>query len=119
MTRVQLSQQATCCSPAAAERVALSSTGWQPASRSPPGGLLGPTGRNSTRRPRWQTRIVDLVPLALAAIKRFVTEHILPKGPSELAARFNAKLSAVRNSKDAAEGVRAFKERRRPQYKGR
>jgi enoyl-CoA hydratase len=63
-------------------------------------------------------KIVDLAPLALATMKRFVTEHILPKGPSELAARFNAELSAVRNSEDAAEGVRAFKERRRPQYKG-
>jgi enoyl-CoA hydratase/carnithine racemase len=63
-------------------------------------------------------RIVDLAPLALATMKRFVTEHILPKGPSEQAARFNAELSAVRNSEDAAEGVRAFKERRRPQYEG-
>jgi enoyl-CoA hydratase len=63
-------------------------------------------------------KIVDLAPLALATMKRFVTEHILPKGPSELAARFNAELSAVRNSEDAVEGVRAFKERRRPQYKG-
>jgi enoyl-CoA hydratase/carnithine racemase len=63
--------------------------------------------------------IIDLAPLALAAMKRFVIEHILPKGPSELAARFGAELAAVRNSEDAAEGVRAFKERRKPQYKGR
>ena len=27
--------------------------------------------------------------------------------------------SGVRNGEDAAEGVRSFKERRRPQYKGR
>jgi hypothetical protein len=52
-------------------------------------------------------------------MKRFVTEHILPKGPSELAARFAADRAAVRNSKDAAEGVQALKERRRPRYKGR
>jgi enoyl-CoA hydratase len=63
-------------------------------------------------------KIVDLVPLALATMKRFVSEHILPEGPSELAARFAAELSAVQNSEDAAEGVRAFEERRRPQYKG-
>ncbi len=64
-------------------------------------------------------RIVDLAPLALATMKRFVTGHILPKGPSELAAGFAADLAAVRDSEDAAEGVRAFKERRRPRYKGR
>ncbi|MBV9863518.1 MAG: enoyl-CoA hydratase/isomerase family protein [Alphaproteobacteria bacterium] len=64
-------------------------------------------------------KIVELAPLALATMKRFVNEHVLPKGPSELAARFAAELAAVRNSEDAAEGVRAFKERRRPQYKGR
>jgi enoyl-CoA hydratase len=64
-------------------------------------------------------KIVDLAPLALAAMKRFVVDHILPKGPSELAARFSAELAAVRNSDDAAEGVRAFRERRKPQYRGR
>jgi enoyl-CoA hydratase len=64
-------------------------------------------------------KIVDLAPLALATMKRFVNEHVLPKGPAELAARFGADLAAVRNSADAAEGVRAFKERRKPQYRGR
>jgi enoyl-CoA hydratase/carnithine racemase len=64
-------------------------------------------------------KIVDLAPLALATMKRFVNEHVLPKGPAELAARFGAELAAVRNSADAAEGVRAFKERRKPRYEGR
>jgi enoyl-CoA hydratase len=64
-------------------------------------------------------KIIDLAPLALATMKRFVTRNILPRGPSELAALFGAELAAVRNSADAAEGVRAFKERRKPQYKGR
>jgi enoyl-CoA hydratase len=64
-------------------------------------------------------KIVDLAPLALATMKRFVNEGVLPKGPAELAARFGAELAAVRNSADAAEGVRAFKERRKPRYQGR
>ena len=64
-------------------------------------------------------KIVDLAPLALAAMKRSVNGHILPKGPSELAAHVAAELAAVHNSEDAAEGVRTFKERRRPHYKGR
>jgi enoyl-CoA hydratase len=64
-------------------------------------------------------KIVDLAPLALAAMKRFVNDGVLPKGPAELAARYGAELAAVRNSEDAAEGVRAFRERRRPRYQGR
>ena len=64
-------------------------------------------------------KMVDLAPLALATMKRFVNDHILPKGPAELAARFGAELAAVRNSADAAEGVRAFKEKRKPRYQGR
>ena len=64
-------------------------------------------------------KIIALAPLALATMKRFVNDHVLPKGPAELAARFGAELAAVRNSGDAAEGVRAFRERRKPQYRGR
>jgi enoyl-CoA hydratase len=64
-------------------------------------------------------KICDLAPLPLATMKRFVNEHVLPKGPAELAARFGAELAAVRSSADAAEGVRAFKERRKPRYEGR
>ena len=64
-------------------------------------------------------KIVDLAPLALATMKRFVNDGVLPKGPAELAARFGAELAAVRNSADAEEGVRAFKERRKPRYHGR
>jgi enoyl-CoA hydratase len=44
---------------------------------------------------------------------------VLPKGPAELVARYGAELAAVRNSADAEEGVRAFKERRKPRYQGR
>src|SRR4051794_38417535 len=64
-------------------------------------------------------KIVDLAPLALATMKRFVNDYVLPKGPAELAASVAAELGAVRNSADAAEGVRAFRERRKPRYEGR
>jgi enoyl-CoA hydratase/carnithine racemase len=64
-------------------------------------------------------QMLDLAPLALATMKRFVNDHVLPKGPAELAARFGGELAAVRNSSDAAEGVRAFRERRKPRYEGR
>jgi enoyl-CoA hydratase/carnithine racemase len=78
-----------------------------------------PDGREVEEAVVLAEKIVDLAPLALAAMKRFVNDGVLPKGPAELAARYGAELAAVRNSADAAEGVRAFKEKRRPRYQGR
>jgi hypothetical protein len=43
-------------------------------------------------------KIVEPAPLALATMKRFGNDHVLPKGPAELAARFGADLAAVRDS---------------------
>ena len=78
-----------------------------------------PAGREIDEAVAMADKIVDLAPLALAAMKRFVNDGVLPKGPSELAARYGAELAAVRTSEDAAEGVRAFREKRRPRYRGR
>jgi len=78
-----------------------------------------PDGREVEEAVALAEKIVDLAPLALAAMKRFVNDGVLPKGPAELAARYGAELAAVRNSADAAEGVRAFREKRRPRYEGR
>jgi enoyl-CoA hydratase len=64
-------------------------------------------------------RVAALAPLPLAAMKRFVNRDVLPQGAAALAARVGAELAAVRDSADAAEGVRAFKERRKPRYEGR
>ena len=78
-----------------------------------------PDGREVEEAIALADKIIDLAPLALATMKRFVNDGVLPKGPAELAARYGAELAAVRNSEDAAEGVRAFKERRKPRYRGR
>src|SRR5437763_3002864 len=46
-------------------------------------------------------KIVDLAPLALATMKRFVNDGVLPKSPAELAARSGAERASVPNSSDA------------------
>jgi enoyl-CoA hydratase len=78
-----------------------------------------PAGREVEEAVAMGEKIIDLAPLALAAMKRFVNDGVLPKGPAELAARYGAELAAVRDSADAAEGVLAFKEKRKPRYRGR
>ena len=77
-----------------------------------------PAGTEIAEAVAMANRIVDLAPLALATMKRFVNDGVLAKGPAELAARYGADLAAVRNSDDAAEGIRAFREKRRPRYRG-
>lgn len=64
-------------------------------------------------------KAAELAPLPLAAMKRFVNRDVLPQSTAEMAARVAAELAAVRSSADAAEGIHACKERRKPRYEGR
>ena len=63
--------------------------------------------------------LAGFAPLVLTTLKRFVTESILPQGPSERAGRAQRDLARVRESEDGREGLRAFKEKRPPRYQGR
>lgn len=58
-------------------------------------------------------------PLVLRTIKRFVNQHIMPKGPSEIMAETMRQLNVVRDSDDIKEGMAAFREKRKPVYRGR
>ncbi len=63
--------------------------------------------------------ISGYAPLVLRTIKRFVTQHILPKGPSEQMGALVRNLEIVNLSEDCREGVAAFKEKRPPVFVGR
>jgi enoyl-CoA hydratase/carnithine racemase len=58
-------------------------------------------------------------PLVLKTLKRFVTEGVLPHGPSEQSGRAQRALMEVKESEDAVEATAAVKEKRRAVYKGR
>jgi len=63
--------------------------------------------------------LAAMAPLVLQTIKRFVTESVLPQGPSEQMGRAQRALGIVRDSADTNEGMTAFREKRTPHYTGR
>lgn len=78
-----------------------------------------PAGKHVEEAVKIATELAGFSPLVLKTIKRFVVEGVLPQGPSEKMALAHRDLAAVRESEDAQEGIRAFKEKRAPNYVGR
>lgn len=78
-----------------------------------------PKGQQVTRALALAAEVATYSPLVLRTLKRFVTEGVIPQGPSEKMARAHRDLALVRESEDARESVAAFKEKRKPVFQGR
>lgn len=80
---------------------------------------LVPVGQQLEVAMRHAETLAKSAPLVLRTLKRFVNEHVLPKGPSELMASAMRQLKEVNEGADALEGRQAFLEKREPVYVGR
>ena len=62
-------------------------------------------------------RIVENAPLVLGMLKRYAQE-VMPRGPVESLAVWRRGPEMIFSSRDAKEGVAAFKEKRKPKFLG-
>ncbi|MGH9461403.1 MAG: enoyl-CoA hydratase/isomerase family protein [Vicinamibacteria bacterium] len=65
----------------------------------------------------YATRIADNAPLVLTMLKKYA-RAVTPKGLTELSALHRREVETILSSKDAKEGVAAFRERRKPKFSG-
>ena len=78
-----------------------------------------PVGQQVEVALKMAREMAEFSPLVLKTLKRFVTEGVLPHGPSEQSGRAQRALHEVKESEDAVEATAAVKEKRRAVYKGR
>lgn len=78
-----------------------------------------PTGQQVEGAFEYARILADSAPLVMGALKRFVRNEVVARGPSEQAGLARRDLLAISRSADQKEGGAAFAEKRKPVFRGR
>lgn len=78
-----------------------------------------PTGQQVEGAMHYARILADSAPLVMGMLKRFVTDTVIPRGPSELQGLARRELLKVNRSADREEGAASFREKRKPVFQGR
>lgn len=79
--------------------------------------LVVPAGEQVKVAREWAEELADHAPLVIGLLKNFIGE-VLPRGPAERAGAARGALDRVNGSEDAREGAAAFREKRKPVFRG-
>jgi len=77
-----------------------------------------PNGEHETEALAMAAQLLDSAPLVISALKRLVNE-VMPVGPIERMVAVSQTIARVRQSGDLQEGIRAYKEKRKPHFTGK
>jgi enoyl-CoA hydratase len=77
-----------------------------------------PNGQHEAEALSMANELLESAPLVIGALKRLAAE-VLPVGPVERMVDVSQTLGRVRTSEDTQEGIRAHRERRKPNFRGR
>jgi enoyl-CoA hydratase/carnithine racemase len=92
-----------------------------PASRAYEVGFVNrvvPNGQHEAAALAMAAELLESAPLVIGALKRLASE-VLPVGPIERMVAISQTVGRVRVSEDMQEGIRAYRERRKPRFTGR
>jgi enoyl-CoA hydratase/carnithine racemase len=77
-----------------------------------------PNGQHEAEALAMANELLESAPLVIGALKRLAAE-VLPIGPVERMVAISETLGRVQTSEDMQEGIRAHRERRKPDFRGR